>query len=219
MKILLPSLALAVILVIFNSCASRSASAKFAISAPLLQEIEKEYGYAAKRRALSLVDMMNQVRDMDEIHKLEKVNAFFNRSAYVSDSKVWGTSDYWATRLEFIAKDRGDCEDFTVAKYFTLKDLEIPASKLFITYAQSLRYHRPHLMLTYYTAPGAVPLVLDNCDDTILLSSQRPDLVPIYSINGADFFGADRLKIIRLFPALRDQARSWDELEIMRIEE
>lgn len=67
-------------------------------------EIEKEYGIFAKRTALALVETMNEAKDLDDMGKMEKVNDFFNAFPYQSDEKIWGISDYWATRLEFIGK-------------------------------------------------------------------------------------------------------------------
>ena len=163
--------------------------------------------------------MMNEARDLDEMGKLEKVNDFFNQTPYVSDKKVWGASDYWATRLEFIGKDKGDCEDFVIAKYFTLKELGVPTSKLFMTYAKSLRYNTAHLVLTYYETPRSTPLVLDNYNYKILPAPQRTDLVPIYSFSGDELFNAKQAQIGKLVPASTRQTRAWDELVITQAKE
>ncbi len=196
-----------------------SSSPEFSIAKAFLDKIEREYGVFAKRRAFALVQMMNEARDLDEMGKLEKVNDFFNQTPYVSDKKVWGTSDYWATRLEFIGKDQGDCEDFVIAKYFTLKELGVPTSKLFMTYAKSLRYNTAHLVLTYYETPRSTPMVLDNYNYKILPASQRSDLVPIYSFSGDELFNAKQAQIGKLVPASTRQTRPWDELVIKRNKE
>lgn len=191
-------------------------SPEFSIAKPFLDKIEKEYGVFAKRRAFMLIQMMNEAKDLDEIGKLEKVNDFFNQTPYASDKQTWGVSDYWATRLEFIGKDKADCEDFVIAKYFTLKDLGVPTSKLFMTYAKSLRYKTGHLVLTYYETPKSVPLVLDNYNYKILPASAREDLVPIYSFNGDELFNAKQAQIGKMIPASTRQKRPWDELVITR---
>lgn len=191
----------------------------FIIAKVFLDKIEKEYGVFAKRRAYALVQMMNEAKDLDEMGKLEKVNDFFNRTPYALDKNVWGVSDYWATRLEFIGKDKGDCEDFVIAKYFTLKELGVPTSKLFMTYAKALRYNRAHLVLTYYETPHSTPLVLDNFNYKILPASQRSDLVPIYSFSGDELFNAKQAQIGKLVPASTRQKRPWDEFVITRSKE
>jgi predicted transglutaminase-like cysteine proteinase len=194
-------------------------SPQFGISELFLNKIEKEYGTFAVRRAVALVQMMNEAKDLDEMGKLEKVNDFFNMTPFTSDKKVWGVSDYWATRLEFIGKDKGDCEDFVIAKYFTLKELGVPTSKLFMTYAKSLRYNTAHLVLTYYETPRSTPLVLDNYNYKILPASQRSDLVPIYSFSGDELFNAKQAQIGKLVPASTRQKRAWDELVITQSKE
>ena len=48
------------------------------------------------------------------------------------------------------------------------------------------------MVLTYYPAPGAEPLVLDNLVDSIKPSSQRADLLPVYSLNGSGLWLANQ---------------------------
>jgi hypothetical protein len=40
------------------------------------------------------------------------------------------------------------------------------------------------MVLTYYSSPGAMPLVLDNLNPRILPANKRNDLAPVYSFNG-----------------------------------
>jgi predicted transglutaminase-like cysteine proteinase len=194
-------------------------SPEYSIAKVFLDKIEKEYGPFAVRRAIALVQMMNEVKDADEMEKMEKVNDFFNQTPYASDKETWGVSDYWATRYEFIGKDRGDCEDYVIAKYFTLKDLGVPTSKLFMTYAKSLRFKTAHMVLTYYATPRSVPLVLDNYNYKILPATQRDDLVPIYSFSGDELFNAKQAQIGKMVPAATRQKRPWDELMITKQKE
>ena len=191
-------------------------SPEFSIAKAFLDKIEREYGVFAKRRAFALVQMMNDVRDDSEMAKLNGVNDFFNQTPYASDKEVWGISDYWATRYEFIGKDKGDCEDYVIAKYFTLKELGVPTSKLFMTYANSLKYKTAHMVLTYYATPRSEPLVLDNYNFKILPASQRDDLIPIYSFSGDELFNAKQAQIGKMVPAAAKQTRPWDELIITR---
>ncbi|MDD2368062.1 MAG: transglutaminase-like cysteine peptidase [Sulfuricurvum sp.] len=194
-------------------------SPEYSIAKVFLDKIEKEYGPFAVRRAIALVQMMNEVKDADDMEKMEKVNDFFNQTPYASDKETWGVSDYWATRYEFIGKDRADCEDYVIAKYFTLKDLGVPTSKLFMTYAKSLRFKTAHMVLTYYATPRSVPLVLDNYNYKILPATQRDDLVPIYSFSGDELFNAKQAQIGKMVPAATRQRRPWDELIITKQKE
>ncbi len=191
-------------------------SPEFSISKAFMDKIEREYGPIAKKRAFYLVQMMNEARDLDDMGKMEKVNDFFNQTPYASDKTTWGISDYWATRYEFIGKDRADCEDYVIAKYFTLKELGVPTSKLYMTYAKSIRYKTAHLVLTYYETPKSIPLVLDNYNFKILPASVRDDLIPIYSFSGDELFNAKQAQIGKMVPAAKRQTRPWDELVITR---
>jgi predicted transglutaminase-like cysteine proteinase len=149
-----------------------------------LKKAELKYGRDARQRLLSWEDLIRKDKTSSDLQKLEKVNRFFNRMEFVNDVQLWGVKDYWATPIEFISRNAGDCEDFAIAKYFTLKAMGISEKKLNITYVKALRYNMPHMVLTYYAEPGAEPLVLDNLSDAIEMASKRNDLIPIFTFNG-----------------------------------
>lgn len=124
-------------------------------------------------------------KPVDEVEKLKVVNLFFNHQLrYMEDMDLWREVDYWATPVQSLFKGAGDCEDYAIAKYFSLRHLGVPADKLRITYVKALRQNRAHMVLTYYATPNAVPLVLDSLMDGIVSASQRQDLVPVYAFNG-----------------------------------
>lgn len=115
--------------------------------------------------------------------KLKTVNAFFNRFDFVEDKYLWGTDDYWASLQETLDASAGDCEDITIAKYFTLKDLDIPDEEMRLTYVISLKSKKPHIVLTFRPDPAREPLVLDTTYNYLFPVSRRRDLVPVYSFN------------------------------------
>lgn len=117
--------------------------------------------------------------------KLNQVNRFFNsRMAFKDDIIVWKQQDYWATPIEFLRKGAGDCEDYALAKYFTLREMGVPANQLRITYVKALQLNQAHMVVTWYSTPDAIPLVLDNLKTAILPATQRTDLLPVYAFNG-----------------------------------
>jgi predicted transglutaminase-like cysteine proteinase len=118
-----------------------------------------------------------------EAAMLLEVNRMLNRVPFVDDQVHWKEVDYWATPAETIGSNGADCEDFTIAKYFLLKELGVPVARLRLTYVKSLRLNQAHMVLAYYAHPSAEPLVLDNLEDTVRPASQRRDLVPVYSFN------------------------------------
>lgn len=117
---------------------------------------------------------------------LGAVNIFFNRLPFVSDLAHWGVEDYWASPAEMFASNGGDCEDFSIAKYFALKELGVPIERLRIAYVKAVRLNQAHMVLAYYPEPNAVPLILDNLEDTVRPASERADLIPVYSFNDED---------------------------------
>lgn len=129
--------------------------------------------------------LLSTQREGSELERLEQVNTFFNRQLrYVEDIDLWHETDYWATPVQSLMRGAGDCEDYAIAKYFSLRHLGVSSEKLRITYVKALRQNRAHMVLTYYSSPQAQPLVLDSLIDVIKPASQRTDLVPVYAFNG-----------------------------------
>jgi predicted transglutaminase-like cysteine proteinase len=139
--------------------------------------------------------MIAEAGTLKEEARLIHVNDFINSNiAFEDDISVWGQSDYWATPLETIGKGRGDCEDFAIIKYVSLRMAGVPGGKLRLVYAKARLdglagpVWVAHMVLAYYPVPNAEPLVLDNLDTAILPASQRPDLRPVFSFNSDGIF-------------------------------
>ncbi len=162
-----------------------SVSATIEISEALLLKIQNKYGKEAPLRVRQWQSLMQTAKGLSDQEKLQKVNDFFNyRIKFVDDLLLWNVVDYWATPLEFLARGKGDCEDYSIAKYFTLKELGVSEKKMRITYVKALKLNQAHMVLTYYSSPRAVPVVLDNLIPEIKLATKRTDLLPVYSFNG-----------------------------------
>ncbi|KJR98865.1 MAG: sulfate adenylyltransferase [Desulfobulbaceae bacterium BRH_c16a] len=162
-----------------------SAGGNFTLDPAILNAAEKKYGADARRNLLAWQQFIQDDDSSDDRQKLERVNVFFNKITFVSDIIHWSKKDYWATPIEFIASDGGDCEDFALAKYFTLKLIGVAEEKLHLTYVKALNINQAHMVLTYYEKPGAVPLILDNLIDAIEPANKRTDLLPVYTFNGS----------------------------------
>lgn len=156
--------------------------------------------------------LMREKRTAPDMEKLESVNNFFNQLEFVDDLLHWGKTDYWATPQEMLATNGGDCEDFATAKYFTLRQLQIPDEKMRLIYVKALRLEQPHMVLSYYDAPETDPLVLDSLVKTILRASERPDLIPIYSFNGNGYWIARKQRSDHIGGA--ERLSLWQELQI-----
>ena len=102
-------------------------------SEQLFTKIKNSYGAATEIRVRKWQELIHSSEDLNDQQKLERVNNFFNGARFVNDIDQWNKKDYWATPLEFLAEDAGDCEDFSIAKYFTLKEMGMDSGKLRIT--------------------------------------------------------------------------------------
>lgn len=150
----------------------------------LFNKIRSQYDDDALERVRDWQTLLSENLDLPIDEKLYRVNNFFNELEFVDDIDHWGKDDYWATPVEFLATEGGDCEDFVIAKYFSLKELGVPAEKLRLMYVTATRLRQAHMVLAYYEQPNSVPLVLDNINRRILPASRRRDLLPVYSFNG-----------------------------------
>lgn len=178
------STSLAAIFLCFAIAVAGNLGLRLGLTEKTLSSVEKKYGSPARKRLENWRELMELNRNKPENEKLEKVDQFFNQLLFVSDSEHWGAEDYWATPVEMLATGGGDCEDFSIAKYFTLVEMGVPVSRLKIAYVKALSLNQAHMVLTYYPTPGSIPLVLDNLIPEIKLASARRDLAPVYSFNG-----------------------------------
>ncbi|WP_300427508.1 transglutaminase-like cysteine peptidase [Thalassolituus sp.] len=180
----------------------------------LTDRADREFDRAAADRIDDWRTMLQRTAGFADDRKLEEVNRFFNRTLrFVSDEDHWGQIDYWATPYEALASDGGDCEDYVIAKYYSLVKLGIPTSRLRITYVKAVRLNQAHMVLTYFPRPDAVPVVLDNLIPQIRSASDRPDLDPVYSFN-ADGMWLDRMKGQGILMGNPNKLDLWTDLRV-----
>lgn len=170
------------------------ASKTFNISESQLNSISSKYGSSGKNRVEAWDSMIESSKNESLLNKIKNVNDFFNQITYKTDAAHWKQKDYWATPFEFMGTGAGDCEDYAIAKYFSLVKLGIPDDKLRITYViykkTNSRFEQAHMVLTYYHKTGAEPVILDNINRTLQLASKRSDLKPVYSFNASGLWQA-----------------------------
>lgn len=143
----------------------------------------KEISDWDQRRIAAWRQLMLGNDGKSESSKVNQVNSFLNQIQYAEDYQQWGQKDYWATPSEFVKANAGDCEDFAIAKYFTLLAMGIPESRLRIAYVHSLKLKQAHMVLYYYPEGEQGALVLDNLHEKVVPASSRKDLIPVYAFN------------------------------------
>lgn len=154
----------------------------------VIEALKQSYGQRAGMRGSAWLKIIKESDNLDTRQKLEKVNRFFNYFRFVDDIKLWGEKNYWATPIEFVGVNGGDCEDYSIAKYFTLLELGVPDEKMRITMVKALKLNQYHMVLAYYETPASVPVILDNLDGEIKPANKRNDLLPVYSFNGSQLW-------------------------------
>ncbi|MCG8361113.1 MAG: transglutaminase-like cysteine peptidase [Kiloniellales bacterium] len=111
---------------------------------------------------------------------LERVNRFVNRVPYRPDHLAWNRSDYWAAPGEFFARG-GDCEDYAVAKYFSLRRLGIAPEAMHIVVVTDRVRKLAHAVLV--VRDGDRQWLLDSLDDRIVDWRAQDRYSPIYAVN------------------------------------
>jgi len=166
---------------------SLSAGSLSASDQELVNTVQQNFGSRAASRIIDWRKLV--VRSLNDKWSIEKsiteTNRFFNKLLFIDDITLWGKIDYWASPAEFLAVGGGDCEDFTIAKYFTLRQMGVPDDMLRLVYVKALKLNQFHMVLAYYPTPSSVPSVLDNLIPDVKTANLRSDLAPIYSFNGS----------------------------------
>ncbi len=156
------------------------------VSAQIIQDAVQKYGEDARERFSRWQDLIQSGQSRSDWNKIHDVNHFFNRRVrYATDDQHWRKNDYWATPLETLGTRHGDCEDYAIAKYFTLRAMGVADEKLRLMYVRALSINQPHMVLIYFENPSDYPYVLDNMDPQIKSALERKDLRPIYSFNAS----------------------------------
>jgi predicted transglutaminase-like cysteine proteinase len=150
---------------------------------------------------------------LNDAAKLQAVNAFFNQHIrYGDDLEVWGQVDYWASPWETLEQGAGDCEDYAIAKYFSLRLLGISEQQLRLAYSTQVSTQQAHMVLGYWRDDGEFPLLLDNLNSQVLPSDKRPDLLIRFAFDSAHLYSFTQRSLIavgdaRLLPVWQDLKR------------
>jgi len=110
---------------------------KHVVSPELKAKMQAVYGARAIQRAEAFSRLLTPRAGTTDQQKLELVNNYFNNLTYSEDPRLWGEEDYWANPLEFIGARGGDCEDYSISKYYTLMELGVDEKKLRLAYVKA----------------------------------------------------------------------------------
>ena len=116
----------------------------------------------------------------NKMELLRYVNSFWNTWPYVEDIVNWRQEDYWEIPAEFLKKS-GDCEDYSIIKYFTLKELGIPPESMRVVVVRDTIRNFAHAVLVVYLNDDA--FILDNLSNSVLSHTKVRQYSPQYSVN------------------------------------
>ena len=131
------------------------------------------------------VNFLKSVKDKNKLDQLRQVNERMNKATYIQDKNNWGQNDYWATPQEFMARF-GDCEDYAIMKYLSLRMLGWDDNDLRVVAVKDLNLKVGHaILVVYMTAKSGqrIPLVLDNQIASVVKASSIRHYQPVFSIN------------------------------------
>ncbi|RVQ64748.1 hypothetical protein EKN06_15195 [Croceicoccus ponticola] len=120
-------------------------------------------------------------------YRIAKVNRWVNaKIAYTSDAKLYGKADYWATVGETLARGKGDCEDYAIAKMELLAAMGVSRDDMYLTLARDLVRRDDHAVLIVKVEGRSI--LLDNASDDLIDGDSANDYRPILSFNGGKRF-------------------------------
>ena len=131
-------------------------------------------------RTTTWAQLRDRVKGLPRIEMLREVNRFWNAWPYRSDLEVWKQEDYWAIPAEFL-KRSGDCEDYSIAKYYTLRELGVPADDLRIVVVKETIRNIGHAILVVFD--GSEAYILDNLSNSVRPMARVRNYQPHFSVN------------------------------------
>ena len=153
--------------------------------------IESRFGAGRGQVSRNWESMIRQASQASsDRQKLDIVNQFVHQHVrYRTDQRLYGVEDFWASPLETLGHGLGDCEDYAILQYISLRLAGVSDDRLRLIYVNAKiggprsSITQAHMVVGYYATPTSEPLILDSLVSTISPASQRSDLAPVFSFN------------------------------------
>ncbi len=164
-----------------------------------------------KYRLKKYANLKKKIKNYPLIKKLSYTNTFLNKIISKVDS-AYGIGDYWKTPKEFLLSARGDCEDYAIAKYFTLLEVGIPKEKLYFAIVKVKGNTSAHMVLLYVENKDKTSLVLDNLSPRVLPFNTRTTLIPKVAFNEIDSYKFTPKKFTKKVRINWGKVNKWEKL-------
>ncbi len=181
----------------FNSIEMRSTNlAPFTKWNSALERYGKESAVRKKVKCLSKnlgicdyddwIKFLDTLKGKDKLTQIRAVNDRFNQAKYVTDKSNWGQNDLWNSPAEFM-QNFGDCEDYAIIKYLSLRHLGFPDDDLRVVAVKDLNLKVGHaVLIVFWVDPrnnDRRALVLDNQIEKVVDARAVRHYQPVFSIN------------------------------------
>lgn len=134
--------------------------------------------------AVDWAKFIRETRGKSRQAQVFAVNRYMNQWRYITDERLHGVRDLWATPLEFMTQS-GDCEDYAIAKYYALKTLGWADADLRLVIVQDTVRGIPHAVLSAKVRDGGDTghMILDNLLPEPLSDKYLMQYTPYYAVN------------------------------------
>ena len=136
-------------------------------------------------RAQEWSDFLVRQIGRDRAGQITAINDYCNAVPYASDRVAEGAPDYWARPEEFFRKG-GDCEDYAIAKFVSLRRLGFTDQRLRVVVVFDRVRQTQHALAAVYLAGTA--FILDNQDTIVRDHRTVKRYIPICSFNQASLW-------------------------------
>lgn len=150
-------------------------SARQTLSLEALSSCEQDEAVCSSPEVKRWADLVGTLREQGKLRQIITVNKWFNRLPYKYDDE-----DYWADTLELLQR-KGDCEDFALSKYYTLRELGFTADELQVMVVYDKDTFTNHAVLMVYM--NDTRYMMDINSDQTEPSAMGKRYKPLYSFN------------------------------------
>lgn len=130
-------------------------------------------------------EFIHSIQSETKLRQMMLVNQWFKQFPHKQDNWVYKETDYWASPIEFLTKG-GDCEDYAIIKYVTLRKLGFSPEDLKIAIVYDVYSGTDHAFLT--AKHDGAEFVLDNREKLVVARYMKNRYKPHYAFNERDLW-------------------------------